>query len=193
MSVQSESESCPSCGGANVELREHSKRLDGLKRKRWLCLECSERWSVYFQNGVVVPKPEKCSVGNSPAKRLTREEVRGILELKGTMSAAKIGARFGVSRTSVNLILTGRSNRAVSESLGYEFHGETATGERRSCGVCVHSRVTGVDAWVCSIGFPDVEVHGAWFARDCSCFARGSVQFLEGEDPPPLDKSITAR
>jgi len=178
-------ESCPSCHGVKVELREHSKRLDGLKRKRWVCLDCRERWSVYYHNGVVVPKPEKCSVGNSPAKRLSREEVQAILELKGTMSAAKIGQRFGVSRTSVNLILTGRSNRAVSESLGYEFHSQTATGERRSCGVCVHSRVIGVDAWVCSIGFPDVEVHGAWFARDCSCFARGPVQFFEGDEPTP--------
>jgi hypothetical protein len=178
-------ESCPSCHGVKVELRESSKRLDGLKRKRWLCLECRERWSVYYRDGVVVPKPASCSIGNSPAKRLTKEEVQGILALGGTLSAAKIGAQFGVSRTSVNLILTGRSNRALSEALGYEFHSARSLGERRSCGLCVHSRVTGVDAWVCGLGFPDVEAHGAWFARDCSCFARGPVQFFEGDEPTP--------
>ena len=183
-----ESESCPNCGWDKIELRESSRRLDGHKRKRWVCLndECKHRWSVYYRGGVVVPKPEKCSVGNSPSKRLTKEEIRGILELKGTMSAAKIGARFGVSRTSVNLILTGRSNRAVSESLGYEFRDKAPMGERyrQSCGVCVHSRATGVDAWLCSLGFPDVEVHGAWFARDCSCFAKGEVRFYEDGTTP---------
>lgn len=185
MSVESESESCPNCHGVNVELRESSRRLDGQKRKRWMCLECRHRWSVYYRDGVVVPKPANCSIGNSPAKRLSKEEVRGILELGGTLSAAKIGARFGVSRTSVNLILTGRSNRALSESLGYEFHSAMALGERRSCGVCIHSRVTGVDAWVCSLGFPDVEAHGAWFARDCSCFTKGPVVFSEEGDLTP--------
>ena len=184
-----EQDCCPVCGWANVELRESSRRLDGQKRKRWMCLndECKHRWSLYYSNGVIVPKPQKCSVGNSPAKRLSREEIKGILDLGGTLSAAKIGQRFGVSRTSVQLILKGRSNRAVSESLGYEFQDETPTGERhwQSCGVCVHSRVIGVDAWVCSLGFPDVELHGAWFARDCSCFTRGEVQFFGDGTPNP--------
>ena len=180
------SEICPSCGGTKLELRESRERQDGYRRRRWVCYRCKHRWSVYYKGDQEVPPPKRCRVGNSSSKRLKPEEIKQILELGGTMPHGKIGALFGVSRTSVQLILKGRSNRAFSESLGYEFsEKEAPVGERRTCGVCAHSRVIGVDVWVCSLGFPDVELHGAWFARDCSCFTRVDMQALQEESATP--------
>jgi hypothetical protein len=45
----------------------------------------------------------------NPAARLTIELVRRIRALKGTMTHQEIGARFGVSRTRISMILTGKS------------------------------------------------------------------------------------
>jgi hypothetical protein len=101
--------------------------------------------------------------------KLTIEAIEEILT--SPLSAAKLAKRFGVSRQSVTQVRNGVTYRHVLPDLPRHLDKRSCT--RCQFGVLQHvSRKPGdrhyLDAWRCSLGFPDIIEHGPQFARECA-------------------------
>lgn len=150
---------CPSCKSENTGVLETRLRADGVRRRRYKCFTCLDRWSEFEQpsgdkaDAVLLPK--------QPARRrLTPKDAEEIL--LSEESRGDLARRFNVTRETIRKILTRETYADVYKRLVMEGKLE-APSDLRFCEMCVH--------WTadrgCDFGFPDA---GGEFATDCYLF-----------------------
>lgn len=165
---------CPTCGSARIEVCEVRLCVNGTRRRRLGCMDCSHRWTTW--DG---PKPPPGGVGlrkraKPPSKKrgaLSDEQVRQALT-RTDLNNSEAARQIGCSAESVRQIRAGMVYRMVHPNL----HRPNAKAEQAmpaidgpSCLEC--SSWAGIR---CGFGFPDPLIEGLGFAADCDVYERVS-------------------
>lgn len=150
---------CGLCNSDNCKVLESRPITKNIRRRRWACITCGHRWTVYTnkKNQVVSApkkgKPYKASRG----RKLKDDEVQFIL-LHTEINNKELGEKFCLSRETIRLIRIGSLYKDVFPEL--ERH-KPAQSNIPSCKKCVNWKGR------CLMEFPDPVVEGVRFAKDC--------------------------
>jgi hypothetical protein len=143
------------CAHNNKRILESRPRLDGLVRRRYVCLDCGERWTTF---GPDRKPPRQRRERSKPAPRkLTEEQARRALTDR-TTSAVALAAEMGVSRQAISQIRCGISWAKAFPELRRRK-------DWRDCTECRHWHNN-----ECLMGFPDPAEEGTVFADDCDLY-----------------------
>lgn len=149
---------CPSCKSENVGVHESRLRADGVRRRRYQCFVCKDRWTEFQEPSG--RKPKAALLPKQPARRfLTPEEAEAILLSDETRP--QLAERFKVSREVIRKIQTHQTYVDVYKKLVVSGK---LTGAQM-CEACAHW----LDGRGCDFGFPDA---GGDFANDCYLFRK---------------------
>ncbi len=155
---------CESCLSENckvLESRPIGAASEKIRRRRWACFSCGNRWTVYTNaSGAVCKKPPHRPYQNSPKsgkRSLSNEAIFEILS-KPEIPNRLLVEKYLVSRDTIRLIRIGSIYKVVHPNLERKT---PRLSNKPSCRRCVHWRN------YCSMDIPDVEVEGPGFASDC--------------------------
>ena len=134
---------CLECDGATFVIQSRPTKYG--RYRRFECKECQHRFNV--------------SYGGSKADRLI-DDAAVMAIRQSTDSYQLLADQYGCSRELIRQI---RSGVIYKDLLPYWFRSPATAGDP-TCQQCKF--------WSdgCSMGFPDVEIEGPRFARDCSVF-----------------------
>jgi len=147
---------CPSCKSENYKVVDSRVQKDGTRRRRFVCRNCSERWSVYATGKDAEPAA-RCPPINKG--RLSVEQAKQVM-LSGKSTLA-LAAEFGVSHQAISQIRLGQTYSYIYRELQEQGCALASSGGVL-CDQCKHWEQ---DA--CGFGFPDA---GGDFATDCSLY-----------------------
>lgn len=139
---------CPECSSERIDLVSSRRTITGGQRRRWRCLDCRHRWTVYEGE-----RPDR-----QLRSQLPPEQVRQIL--LSTASDSALARRFKRSHTSIANLRTGRTYADLWPEI-------PRRPPSRSCRDCQHWRGNR-----CGLGFPDPIEEGLRFAADCESFLK---------------------
>jgi len=150
---------CPACSLNRVTVLESRKRADGARRRRYKCLACGYRWTVFYEGAC--DRRVRLVRRKAPERRVLtmRQAVYVMLSEK---SSATLAEKYGVTRQAIDLVRHGKTYCEVYKKLQQKGR-KLRTGGRYVCEQCVHWRGDSR----CDFGFPDA---GGDFATDCSLF-----------------------
>jgi len=155
--------SCPSCQSDDVYVLESRLRSDGVRRRRYKCLTCRERWTAFEEPSAPGFEIDSTLLPKQPSRRqLKINEVEEVL--LSTESLAALARRFGVSSEAIRNIKANNSYQDVYKRLVLEGKLQAQT-DVLLCVACAHWR----SERGCDFGFPDA---GDDFATDCYLFRR---------------------
>ena len=134
---------CLECGAAPIVVQSRATRYG--RYRRFECKECQHRFNIIY--------------GEPDAKRLI-DDAAVMAIRQSTDSYQLLADQHGCSRELIRQI---RSGLIYKDLLPGWFRSPPKAGDP-NCEQCKF--------WSdgCSMGFPDPEIEGPWFARDCSVF-----------------------
>lgn len=148
---------CQFCNSTRVIILESRKKSNGVRRRRYRCEGCLERWTV-FEGKAAPPEPKKYRPLST--RQLTEEQAEMIMLSDKTSSV--LAKEFGMTRQSIDLVRKGKTYTNIYMRLQQEGHLLRTVG-KLSCEACVHWR----GQKGCDFEFPDA---GGDFATDCYLF-----------------------
>lgn len=152
---------CESCGGDSCKVLESRPITRTVRRRRWICLTCNHRWTIYTnKKGETVKSPPK----NKPysqqrprtGRKLKHDEVKFILTTE--FNNKDLGERFNLSRETIRLIRIGSIYKDVHPDIPRL---KPKPSIKPSCRKCVNWKGR------CLMDIPDPVVEGVRFAKDC--------------------------
>ena len=134
---------CLECGGATIVIQSRATKWG--RYRRFECKECQRRFNIAY--------------GEPDAKRRINDSAVMAIR-QSTDSYQLLADQHGCSRELIRQI---RSGLIYKDLLPGWFRSPPKAGDP-NCEQCKF--------WSdgCSMGFPDPEIEGPWFARDCSVF-----------------------
>ena len=155
---------CEACNGQDCKVLESrpigpsSKRI---RRRRWACVSCGNRWTVYTDSsGATCEKPPHKPYTTNPRtgkRSLDPSAIFDILSEKQIPNRV-LGEKYNVSRETIRLIRIGSIYKDVHPELERTV---AKLSNKPSCKKCINWRGH------CVMDVPDVEVEGPAFASDC--------------------------
>jgi hypothetical protein len=134
---------CLRCDGATFVIQSRPTKYG--RYRRFQCKECQYRFNV--------------SYGGSKAERLI-DDAAVMAIRQSTDSYQLLADQYGCSRELIRQI---RSGLIYKDLLPHWFRSPATAGDP-TCHQCIHRGNP------CSMGFPEAEIEGPRFARDCSVF-----------------------
>ena len=154
---------CLECDGATFVIQSRPTKYG--RYRRFQCKECQHRFNI--------------SYGGSKADRLI-DDAAVMAIRQSTDSYQLLADQYGCSRELIRQI---RSGVIYKDLLPYWFRSPATAGDP-TCQQCIH--------WSdgCSMGFPDVEIEGPRFARDCSVFDLEHPPHSAAAAPEPISDDL---
>lgn len=152
---------CESCGKDKCKVLESRPVTRDIRRRRWHCLSCKHRWTIYTnKKGVTVQRPPKIKQEQRTPKsgrKLLKDEIKFIL-IETDLNNKELGDRFSLSRETIRLIRIGSIYKDVYPEIE---RSKPKHSNRPSCKKC--------EMWKgrCLMEIPDPVVEGVKFAKDC--------------------------
>jgi len=134
---------CLRCDGATFVIQSRPTKVG--RYRRFQCKECQHRFNITYK----VTKVERLI-----------DDAAVMAIRQSTDSYQLLADRYGCSRELIRQI---RNGLIYKDLLPHWFRSPATAGDP-TCQQCIH--------WSdgCSMGFPEVEIEGPRFARDCSVF-----------------------
>lgn len=153
---------CPNCDTPESRTLETRIRPDGTVRRRRECDGCGHRFSSLERVYVKIPSAMKGQPldrfkDTQHKSRLTDEQVLAIYHSSKNVSTVELARRHGISKEAVRQIQRGITHKKVLAA-----HQSVTL-----CSGCVNWSAAGS---YCLMGFPDPELEGMAFAKDCSLY-----------------------
>jgi hypothetical protein len=154
---------CLKCDGATFVIQSRPTKYG--RYRRFQCKECQHRFNIYY--------------GGSKAERLIDNAAVMVIR-QSTDSYQLLADQYGCSRELIRQI---RSGLIYKDLLPHWFRSPAVAGDP-TCQQCIH--------WIdgCSMGFPDVEIEGPRFARDCSVFEVQHPTHRAAAAPQPISDNL---
>jgi hypothetical protein len=154
---------CVECDSATIVIQSRPTKYG--RYRRFQCKECQHRFNV--------------SYGGSKAERLI-DDAAVMAIRQSTDSYQLLADHYGCSRELIRQI---RSGLIYKDLLPNWFRSPPTAGDP-TCQQCIH--------WSdgCSMGFPDVEIEGPRFARDCSVFDLEQPAHSAAAAPQPISDGL---
>jgi transposase-like protein len=149
---------CPKCNGTHIKVLETNLCPNGTRRRRYRCLTCEHRWTVW--TGERPPK------GKRPV-RLTADQIRFALT-RTDLNNRQVAEVIGCSTELVRQIRAGLVYRMVHPELlrpNAPADAPPPIVSGSSCHECVNW--TGAS---CGFGWTDPLLEGLGFAADCDLY-----------------------
>lgn len=154
---------CPSCDATHTRVLEVRPCANGTKRRRYCCLSCDYRWTVWDGD-----RPMK---GGRPGHRQSIrtqpsiDDIRLVLTRRD-LNNKQAGNIIGRSAECVRQIRCGKSRAStLPDLIRFNATDQQPASDGPNCLECKEWR-----NGRCSFGFPDPLVEGLTFAADCDLY-----------------------